>query len=176
MKRIFAILLAVLMSLTACAAGGADVPREPVSGPSGPAAAVEPAPVSQPVPQALPELEADYELYISDEPFPAVDGCIATDRLPVYFINNTGEDAYVLDIPHLEKLNEDGVWNEVPYKDGVGFCGTPSCLPAAGREWSEDVSMLWDDLEEGRYRLSYAAGPTFDTEETVSGEFTVQAP
>lgn len=120
--------------------------------------------------------EPDYALYISAQPIPTVDGCLVTDRLPVYFINNTGEDGNVLDIPHLERRNDAGEWEEVPYKDNVGFCGTPSRLPAEGREWSEEISMLWGTLEDGTYRLSYAVGPTFETEETVSGEFTLYTP
>lgn len=176
MKKIFALLLAAALCLPACAAVEADAPGEAETGLSGPVEAVEPAPVSQPVPVDILSLKLDYELYISDEPIQIVDGCIVMDRLPVYFINNTGEDAYVLDIPHLEKLDEDGAWNEVPYKDGIGFCGTPSTLPAQGREWSEDISMLWGSLEDGRYRLSYDVGPTFDTEETICGEFVLCTP
>ena len=58
----------------------------------------------------------------------------------------------------------------------AGFCGTPSTLPAGGREWSEDTAMLWGVLEPGQYRLSYEAGTTFETEGTASGKFTVAAP
>ncbi len=120
--------------------------------------------------------EPDYALYISSQPIPTVEGCLVTDRLPVYFINTTGLDGNVLDIPRLEKLEESGEWTEVPYREGVGFCGTPSGLPARGREWSEDISMLWGALEDGQYRLSYAVGPTDDTEQTASGEFTLYTP
>ncbi len=117
--------------------------------------------------------EPDYAMYISRKPVPTVDGCLVTDRLPVYLINNTGEDGQVLHIPHLERRNEAGGWEEVPYQDNVGFCGTPDPLPAGGAEWSEDMLYLWGALEDGRYRLSYKVGDTFDTEERAYGEFTL---
>jgi len=173
MKRLFALLLITVICLPACAAGETDIPKEPEPPLSGP---VETLPVSQPVPEKTSEKAPDYALFISDQPIPTVEDCGITDRLPVYFINNTGEDAYVLSIPHLEKLDENGAWAEVPYKDDVGFCGTPDPLPAEGREWSEEISFLWGSLEDGQYRLSYAVGPTQDTEETVSGEFTLYTP
>ena len=113
--------------------------------------------------------EPDYPLCIPDQP---VSG---EAPIPIRFLNITGEDAYVLDIPHLERLDGAGDWVEVPYREQVGFCGTPSTLPAGGREWSEDTSMLWGVLEPGQYRLSYEAGTTFETEGTASGEFTVAA-
>lgn len=120
--------------------------------------------------------EPDYALYISEEPIPTVDGCLVTDRLPVYFINNTGKEGYALSIPHLERKNESGEWEPVPWKDGVGFCGTPDPLPMGGRAWSEDIPMLWGALEDGAYRLSYEVGPTFETEEWARGEFTLYTP
>jgi len=177
MKKLFALLLTAGMCLTACAAGETTPPKEPDPVLSGPA---ETLPVSQPGPEnpsdEISKEVPDYDLYISDQPIPTVEGCGITDRLPVYFINNTGEDGYVLSIPHLEKLDDNGAWAEVPYKDDIGFCGTPDPLPAAGREWSEEISFLWGRLEDGQYRLSYAVGPTQDTEETVSGEFTLYTP
>ena len=120
--------------------------------------------------------EPDYALYISSQPIPTVEGCLVTDRLPVYFINNTGVGGNMLDIPHLERRNDAGEWEAVPWKEGIGFCGTPDPLPAEGRSWSEDLSMLWEPLEDGRYRLSYEVGPTFDTEEMAYGEFTLYTP
>ena len=117
--------------------------------------------------------EANYAMYISKNPIPTVDGCLVTDRLPVYLTNNTGEDGQVLHIPHLERRNEAGGWEEIPYQDNVGFCGTPDSLPAGGAEWSEDMLYLWGALEDGRYRLSYKVGNTFDTEEREDGEFTL---
>ena len=120
--------------------------------------------------------EPDYAMYISKKPVPTVDGCLVTDRLPVYLINNTGKDGQVLHIPHLERRNETGGWEEIPYQDNVGFCGTPDPLPAGGAEWSEDMLYLWGALEDGRYRLSYKVGDTFDTEERAYGEFTLYTP
>lgn len=120
--------------------------------------------------------EPDYAMYISRKPVPTVDGCLVTDRLPVYLINNTGKDGQVLHIPHLERRNETGGWEEIPYQDNVGFCGTPDPLPAGGAEWSEDMLYLWGALEDGRYRLSYEVGDTFDTEERAYGEFTLYTP
>lgn len=120
--------------------------------------------------------EPDYALYISSQPIPTVEGCMVTDRLPVYFINTAGEDGCVLDIPHLERQNDAGEWEAVPWKEGIGFCGTPSALPAEGREWSEMLSMLWGTLDDGRYRLSYEVGATFETEDVAYGEFTLYTP
>ncbi len=118
--------------------------------------------------------EPDYTVYISKKPVPIVDGCLVTDRLPVYLINNTGEDRQVLHIPRLERRNEAGGWEEVP--ENVGFCGMPDPLPAGGAEWSEDMLYLWGALEDGQYRLSYKVGDTFDTEERAYGEFTLYTP
>lgn len=120
--------------------------------------------------------EPDYALYISKEPIPTVDGCLVTDRLPVYLINNTGRDGQVLLIPHLERWNGTGEWEEVPYRENVGFCGTPDPLPIGGKAWSEDMLYLWGTLEDGRYRLSYEAGETFETEDRAYGEFTLCTP
>lgn len=120
--------------------------------------------------------EPDYVLYISKDPIPTVEGCLVTDRLPVYLINNTGEDGQVLLIPHLERRNEAGEWEEVPYKEGVGFCGTADPLPARGKEWSEDLLYLWGGLEDGRYRLSYEAGKASPKEGRAYGEFTLYTP
>lgn len=120
--------------------------------------------------------EPDYALYISKEPIPTVDGCLVTDRLPVYLINNTGREGQVLLIPHLERRNAAGGWAEVPYQENVGFCGTPDPLPIGGKAWSEDMLYLWGTLEDGRYRLSYEVGDTFDTEDQAYGEFTLYTP
>lgn len=120
--------------------------------------------------------EPDYALYISKEPVPAAEGCLVTDRLPVYFINNTGKDGQALLIPHLERWNEAGEWEEVPYQENIGFCGTPDPLPAGNKAWSEDMLYLWGTLEDGRYRLSYEVGDTFDTEDRAYGEFTLYTP
>ena len=120
--------------------------------------------------------EPDYALYIAHEPIPTVEGCLVTDRIPAYFINTTGEDAAVLLIPRLEKQDENGAWNEVPWKEGVGFCGTPDPLPTEGKSWSWEISMLWGSLEDGRYRVGVRCQPYLDTEETVYGEFTLYTP
>lgn len=178
MKRIFALLLtaALCLSFAACAAKDApDSPEEPDTAPSQPA---DPAPMSQPEPvkEPEPEPEPDYALCISDQPIPTVDGCLVTDRLPVHLINNTGKDALVLLIPHLERRNEAGGWEEVPYKEDVGFCGTPDPLPPEGKDGSEDLLYLWGTLEDGDYRLSYEVGDTFDTEDMAYGEFTLYTP
>ncbi|MBD5154136.1 MAG: hypothetical protein HDT15_03410 [Oscillibacter sp.] len=125
-------------------------------------------------PDAQPE--PDYALYISAQPIPTVDGCLVTDRLPVLFINTTGKDGQVVDIPHLEKLDETGEWMEVSYKDRIGFCGTPSRLPADGRPWSEDISYLWGALEDGQYRLSYNTDSDASTGQSISGTFTLYTP
>lgn len=113
--------------------------------------------------------EPDYGLLIPDQPVSGL------ETIPVLFLNATGQEGYVLDIPHLERREADR-WVEVPYREQVGFCGTPSTLYPAGRIWSEEPSVLWGALTPGLYRLSYQVGPTFATEETVSAEFTVERP
>lgn len=120
--------------------------------------------------------EPDYAVYISAQPVPTMEGCLVTDRLPAYLVNNTGEDGQVLLIPHLERWDEAGEWAEVPYRESVGFCGTPDPLPAGGKVWSEDAAYLWGTLEDGRYRLSYKAGRMFETEDWARGEFTLYTP
>lgn len=120
--------------------------------------------------------EPDYALYISKEPVPTAEGCLVTDRLPVYLINHTGKEGQVLLIPHLERWNAAGEWEEVPYRENIGFCGTPDPLPIGGKAWSEDMLYLWGTLEDGRYRLSYEVGDTFDTEDRAYGEFTLYTP
>lgn len=115
--------------------------------------------------------EPDFALVVPGEPISA-----AAETIPARIVNNTGETANILFIPHLERLNENGEWQEVPYKDGVGFCGMADPLPAEGRGWSENPAYLWGMLEEGMYRLSYEVGRDFETEEFVYGEFTVCAP
>lgn len=125
-------------------------------------------------PDAQPE--PDYALFISSQPIPTVQGCMVTARLPVLFINTTGEDGQVVDIPHLEKQGEDGEWENVPFREKIGFCGTPSRLPASGRIWSEEIPALWGTLEDGHYRLSYNVSPAGGTEQTIYGEFTLYTP
>ena len=120
-------------------------------------------------PDARPE--PDFALIVPGEPISA-----AAETIPARIVNNTGETANILFIPHLERLNENGEWQEVPYKDGVGFCGMADPLPAEGRDWSENPAHLWGMLEEGMYRLSYEVGRDFETETFVYGEFTVCAP
>ena len=118
--------------------------------------------------------EPDYDLYISSQPIPTVEGCLVTDRIPAYLINTTGEDASVLLIPHLEKLEESGAWAEVPCK--VGFCGMADPLPEEGMVWPLDISTLWGGLEDGQYRIGVKCQPYLDTEVTAYGEFTLFTP
>ena len=98
------------------------------------------------------------------------------EPIQIVFLNSTGEQAHVLDIPHLERMTEGGAWEDVPYREQVGFCGTPSTMPPGGRIWSEDPAALWGTLEPGLYRLRYAVGPTEKTEGEAAGQFTVGAP
>lgn len=120
--------------------------------------------------------EPDYALYIAAEPIPTVEGCGVTDRIPGFFINTTGESAEVLLIPHLERLDENGAWEEVPWREGVGFCGTPDPLPPEGKPWSWEISFLWGSLPDGRYRIGVDCQPYQEEEETVYGEFTLFTP
>ncbi len=175
MKKIPVLLLAAVMGLSLSACAAETPPPEEPAGKSAPTA-VQSVAAAEPAEEPPPAPEPDYVLHISDQPIPMAEGCLVTDRLPVRFINNTGEEGYVLDIPHLERKNEEGAWEPVPWKEGVGFCGTPSLLPAGGREWSEDLLYLWGPLEEGDYRLSYEVGATFKTEERACGEFTLYMP
>lgn len=115
--------------------------------------------------------EPDFALVVPGQPVSA-----AAETIAVHFINNTGADANVLLIPHLERQDEYGNWQEVPWKDGVGFCSMPDPLPAGGRDWSEDAAYLWGMLEEGQYRLHYEIRRGAETEAVVCGTFTVCAP
>lgn len=113
--------------------------------------------------------EPDYALFIHGQPVSGM------EPIQIVFLNSTGEQAYVLDIPHLERMTEGGAWEEVPYREQAGFCGTPSSMPPNGRIWSEDPAALWGALEPGLYRLRYAVGPTEETEGEAVGQFTVEA-
>lgn len=114
--------------------------------------------------------EPDFALIVPGEPIPAA------ETLAVRCVNNTGADANILFIPHLERLDKNGEWREVPYKDNVGFCGMADPLPAEGRDWSENTAYLWGMLEEGQYRLHYEVRGVSGEETAVYGEFTVCAP
>ena len=114
--------------------------------------------------------EPDYALFIHGQPVSGM------EPIQIVFLNSTGEQAHVLDIPHLERMTEGGAWEDVPYREQVGFCGTPSTMPPGGRIWSEDPAALWGTLEPGLYRLRYAVGPTEKTEGEAAGQFTVGAP
>lgn len=181
MKKYIAALLAVLLGagLTACAVGTdtretdeTDVALFTAVMPA------ETAPVAQIIPDAPPEPVPDFELYIADEPIPTVDGCLVTGRIPARFSNNTGKDAQVLLIPYLEKLDENGEWAEVPFRDGIGFCGTPDPLPVEGKELSWEISAIWGSLEDGQYRISCKVEPDphLDSVRLVSGEFSLFTP
>lgn len=179
MKKSFACLFAVLLGLglTACAAGtgeDSDVVYRLDNVVFQSDMPAETAPVAQIIPETTPA--PDYDLYIADQPIPTAVGCVVTDQITAHFINNTGKDAQVLLIPYLEKLDENGEWADVPFRDGVGFCGTPDPLPTEGKEWSWEISMLWGTLEAGQYRLRCKVGPDFHTDGMVSGEFTLFTP
>lgn len=112
--------------------------------------------------------EPDYAVFVSSRPVSPEE-----ERIPVYLLNTTGEDASVLFIPSLERESGDGTWSEVPFARQVGFCGTYDPLPAGGRSWGESPEMLWGELEEGRYRLSYTVTDSAGNEHTASGAFTI---
>lgn len=135
----------------------------------------DPVPLTQPLPETKPETKPapapDFALMV-DQPVSTV-----SEKISVHFVNNTGKEGWVLSIPHLERLSETGEWVEVPWNDNIGFCGTPDPLPVEGRDWSENVPLLWGALEEGTYRLSYKAGQGAESEEELAyGEFIVSAP
>ena len=112
--------------------------------------------------------EPDYALFLHGQPLSGA------DPLPIVFLNATGEWAYVLDIPCLERMTEGGAWEAVPCREEAG--GTPSRMPPGGRVWSQDPAPLWGALEPGLYRLRYAVGPTEQTEGEAVGRFTVETP
>ena len=181
MKKFIAALLAVLLGagLSACAAETAGDTRETPGTDEALFATVMPAqtaPVAQIVPDTPPEPVPDFDIYIASQPVPTVEGCTVTDRLTARFINNTGETANVLLIPYLEKLGEDGAWVEVPFKDGIGFCGTPDPLPAEGKECSWEISMIWGTLGDGQYRLRCKVGTGENLDLCAYGEFSLFTP
>lgn len=153
MTQIIALLLAGLLCIGA--AGCVQDRPEPL------AAGNEPVEKTQPV----------FDLIVSDQPISTV-----SEKIEMHFVNNTGKEGCVQSIPHLERLSETGEWVEVPWKDNIGFCGTPDPLPVEGRDWSENIPLLWGALEEGQYRLYYKVGRGYEPEELVYGEFFVSTP
>ena len=112
----------------------------------------------------------DYELLFAGDPVSPEAGWIScTIR------NNTGEDAQVLLIPRLEQQTGDGGWEEVPFLEQVGFCGTPDPLPAGDRVWSMDPFEIWGALEDGVYRLSCEITAGDGTKTTAQRDFSFHA-
>ncbi len=112
--------------------------------------------------------EPDYAVLVRPQPLPP-----EAEDIPLLLLNATGEDASILFIPHLERESAGGAWSEVPFAPQVGFCGMGDPLPAGATSWSEPLTALWGELEEGRYRLSYAVTDGEGAEHTASGEFTI---
>lgn len=95
-------------------------------------------------------------------------------RLEFSFLNESGADAEVLLIPTLEYINEFGNWEIVLFREDVGFCGTPDPLPVGRKDWAEDLPLLWGQLPDGEYRLSFTVTDNDGTEHTACGQFTYE--
>ena len=122
--------------------------------------------------QALPAREnappAGFTLVFSGDPVTMEAG-----RISFLIRNSTGRDAQILLIPRLERPDGDGGWEEVPFLERVGFCGTADPLPAGDRECSIEPFELWGALEDGVYRLSYEITTGDGTRTTAQGEFSL---
>ncbi|MDE7245875.1 MAG: hypothetical protein K2O18_18135 [Oscillospiraceae bacterium] len=112
--------------------------------------------------------EPDFSIYVSAAPLQMA------ETIPVHIINTTGEENSILWIPHLERQNISGQWEEVPFADGVGFCGMSDPLPAGGDDLSAPVQTLWGSLEAGRYRISYDITGSGTAVRTAGGEFVLE--
>lgn len=100
----------------------------------------------------------------------------AEQTISYIYVNNTDERINVLAIPRLEKDTENG-WLELPFKENVGFCGTPDGVAAMDRstEWTLDVENLYGaPLEAGRYRLSFdVVDDDYEKFDEIFGEFEI---
>lgn len=165
MKRLFPFFLSALLLLAACAVTD-DTGNTCTAAPD---AAPEAAPeTDQPpeVPDVIWEEETpDFRLDITAPEAGA-------ERLLFAIINDSGADAQILLIPTLTRKAADS-WETVPFLDTVGFCGTPSLLPAGQKDWAEDLAFLWGSLPSGEYRLSYTVTDSAGREHTALGTFTL---
>lgn len=110
--------------------------------------------------------EPDYAVFVQSLQNP--------ENIPAYVVNTTGQTGSILLIPHLDRQNAAGQWEEVPYTEGMGFCGTSDPLPPEGMEIQEPVELLWGQLASGRYRLSFDITGTDPVTRTAGGEFVVE--
>lgn len=110
--------------------------------------------------------EPDYAVFVQSLQNP--------ENIPAYVVNTTGQTGSILLIPHLDRQNAAGQWEEIPYTEGMGFCGTSDPLPPEGMEIQEPVELLWGRLASGRYRLSFDITGTDPVTRTAGGEFVVE--
>lgn len=113
--------------------------------------------------------EPDYAVFVPGRPLEE------PEEIPAYVVNTTGQTTSILLIPHLDRQNGAGQWEEVPYAEGVGFCGTSDPLRPEGMELGEPVAELWGELAAGRYRLSFDITGTDPVTHTAGGEFVIGA-
>ena len=110
--------------------------------------------------------EPDYAVFVQPLQNP--------ENISAYVVNTTGQTGSILLIPHLDRRNEAGQWEEVPYTEGAGFCGTSDPLPPEGMEIQEPVELLWGRLASGCYRLSFDITGTDPVARTAGGKFVVE--
>ena len=110
--------------------------------------------------------EPDYAVFVQPLQNP--------ENISAYVVNTTGQTGSILLIPHLDRRNEAGQWEEVPYTEGAGFCGTSDPLPPEGMEIQEPVELLWGQLASGCYRLSFDITGTDPVARTAGGKFVVE--
>lgn len=100
----------------------------------------------------------------------------AGEKIKYTYINNTDAAVNILSIPHLEQKTSGG-WVEVPFCDGVGFCGTPDSIAANSRslEWELDTETLYGGaLVAGIYKLSLSiVDDKYDPVGAIQAEFEV---
>ncbi len=94
--------------------------------------------------------------------------------VPYRMANYTDEACHIVLIPKLERnlgLQFEDKWEEVPFKDGIGFCGTPDTIDG-GEVYDGEVDLSnFNDLPTGCYRLSFES---FDKTNVMSAEFILQ--
>ncbi len=162
--KLLVLCIVCLALLAACAGAAADLGRSNPSTPSGEMTVVSSS--SLPSSSVLSPVHLEFSpaeyLFDRNETSPAI---------AYQLHNSTGEAVSFLAHPSLERL-EGGQWQPVPWKDGVGVCGTQDPLP---EEYSSLLPLhtFYEPLPAGQYRLGFPVTFQDGTSRTVSAEFSL---